>query len=378
LSRDGGSIWDSERPINVVISLFFWVAAFLTYASAFRDQPHALFALACLIIGRFTSTFVHECGHAIAALACRWRIILFVVRPIGIQIPNRNLAIIRRSFKTELGGWVATVPGAPSVDTQRSWSIILAAGPAASFLLAAVAILGSVTWLRAFDGAAVAVSRIGIGLAVQSLHSCVLTLLPTVRSGNRSDGEKLRALGRGENDYELNRPLIWLETMLSNNVRLSAVPDWLVSQARATAGESEDGERFLASLDIGRALDSAQVDTARARTLIEAFRERHGVNGWLAACDVYLAAVWEGDADRAKAALSGIRIEPAVPELSLAAEAAVAARSGETALARSKLREMREAVKRKSPFKDLTFRDIRRQIERLLTDAKRQYSLESR
>ena len=366
MSQDDGSIWDGKRPDIVAISLAFWVAAFLIYASAFRDQPHAMFAIACLMIGRFSSTFVHECGHAIAALARGWRIIVFVVRPIGFQVPNRNLAIVRRGFKTEAGGWVSTVPSTPDVDTQRNWSIILWAGPVASVLLAAAAVLASITVLRPYDGAALSVSRIGLGLALQSLHACALTLLPTAGPGERSDGEQLRALARPDADYALNRPLIWLETLLRNNVRLRALPEWLVSEARSLAPGSEELARYVATIEIGRILDSAPVDVVRARILIDAFRERFGPDGWLAACDAWLAAIWEAHADRAKDALAGIGIAPSVPQMSLAAEAAVAARLGERTLARAKLRDMRKAVNRASPFQDLTFRDIRRQVESVL------------
>jgi hypothetical protein len=55
-----------------------------------------------------------------------------------------------------------------------------------------------------------------------------------------------------------------------------------------------------------------------------------------------------------------------VPELTFAAEAALAARTGDAVLARSKLEAMEEAVKRASPFHNPTFADIGRQIERLL------------
>ncbi|MEA2207264.1 MAG: hypothetical protein QOE77_4040 [Blastocatellia bacterium] len=57
---------------------------------------------------------------------------------------------------------------------------------------------------------------------------------------------------------------------------------------------------------------------------------------------------------------------PGVPELTFAAEAALAARTGDAVLARSKLEAMEEAVKRASPFHNPTFADIGRQIERLL------------
>lgn len=363
MSEDGAT---NSRPLAVrLLALAIWVAAFLAHASAFRDQPQWALAFLCLVPAQFLVALVHECGHALAALACGWRVVLFVVRPIGIQIPNRNLAIVRSGYRQEAGGWVVSVPRSPEAGTEQSWSIIVAAGPIASFLLAAFAILGWASFLRPLDSDAVAISWIGLGLGLQSFYSGLFSLLPAGTPGRWSDGDQLRALERAEGCFA-SRPVAWVEALLGSNVRLRAIPDWLVAEARTLSGSSQDIARYVDTLDIGRTLDGASVDVALARSQIEAFRARYGTDGWLAACDAYLAAIWEGDAERAKAALAEPGISPGVPQMSLAAEAAVAARTGESALAHAKLREMRRAVKLASPFRDPTFRDIRRQIERLL------------
>lgn len=346
-------------------------AAFVAYASAFHDQSGLLLGFACLFAGEFLSALVHELGHAAAALACGWRVVIFVIRPFGIQLPNRDFAIVPRGHEAGAGGWVGTVPRTAAVDTRRNWSIVLIAGPAAS---AAMAIAAVLVWAAApgslGDGVA-DLGRLSLGVGIQSFYSCLFTLLSGRWVGRTSDGDRLRALRREESRYERNRPVIWVASLLAFKVRLSALPEWLMTGARASADASDDMVRYVATLDIGRTLDTLPVDIARARALIDDFRARYGSNGWLAGCDAYLAAVWERDPGRAEAALAEIPAADEAHQLSRAATAAVAAAMGEADLAQFMLAEMDSALKRESPFSDATFRDIRRQIEALIGEESR-------
>ena len=124
-----------------------------------------------------------------------------------------------------------------------------------------------------------------------------------------------------------------------------------------------DTARYLATVEAGILLDSSPVDVTRARRLLDHYRALYGSDAWHAACDVWHAAIWERAPDRAEAALRELPGSPEPYALSLAAQAAVAASMGETELARVRLKEMREAVKRESPFRDLTYIDMGRQIE---------------
>lgn len=353
--------------LHGLASAAFHIWAFLAYASAFPEGPHLVLAFASLLAGAFVSALIHESGHALAAWACGWRVIVFAVRPFGLQIPNRDLALIRRGYRDDAGGWVTAVPRAAEYDTARRWALIVAAGPLASLMLAVAA--GGFGWI---EGAPlsrrtqIGLDYLGLGLALQALHGFFFSLLP-VRSAGASDGEYLWALRSRDDDA--NRAIQWLETLLSSNVRLSRLPAWLVDEVRVLGAESESMASYHASLEIGRMLDSAPVDPLRARALIEAFRARFGATPWLAACDAYLAAVWEGEAGRAREALAAGPPSPEPTPLSLAAEAAVAARAGEAALMRFRLDDMANAVKKISPFADPTFRDIRRQVEAVLAEA---------
>jgi hypothetical protein len=352
----------AQRALAVVFSL----AAVILYASAFRDELRILFAVGCLISGRFVSVAVHELGHAIGAWVCGWRVTLIVIRPFGLQIPNRNLAIVPANFRPGASGWVSSVPSAPGRATRGRRQIIVAGGPVTSLTIAALAIIGAFTFLRPADGVGVLTGNLALGFAAQALYEGVITLLPARRLGWSSDGTQLRALRREDGNILIGNAIGWIAGLLDDKVRLRALPAWMLAEARRIAEDSDALVKYLATIEIGRALDSKTVDPIRARTLIEDHRALYGASGWLTTCDAWLAAAWEADAARAEAALAGPAEPPSTPELTLAAQAALAARQGNRALARAKLREMKLVVRRGSPFRDTTFCDIGRQIESLL------------
>jgi hypothetical protein len=158
--------------------------------------------------------------------------------------------------------------------------------------------------------------------------------------------------------------------LATSQVRLRDRPAWMVAAAEsATYPTEEIGShmtRYLATAEIGTVLDSVTVDVPLARRLIDEHRATYGDGDWLASCDAWLAAIWEGDAERASAALARHRGKTTIPQMTLAAEAAIAARTGDASTAKARLREMDKEIRQLSPFRDETFRDIRRQVEALL------------
>ncbi|MEO6215306.1 MAG: site-2 protease family protein [Sphingomonas sp.] len=214
-----------------LLAVAFWAAAFVIYLTAYRDEPHVLFAALSLLAGAFVCTLVHETGHAVAALVCGWRIIAFVVRPIAWQIPNRNLVVLPRGFQKQFGGWVATVPRQFDPREKAQWCAILAGGPAASLALALIAFFGSWLFSEEPDRAGIAFAGVALGLGLQSLRVCVFAILPSAVDGVASDGAQWRAARRTDSDYEANRALQWIGTMLHFNVRLRDLPEWLLAGA---------------------------------------------------------------------------------------------------------------------------------------------------
>lgn len=354
------------RLLLRIFGAIWWFMIFASYMNASRGGSLILFAGLCLIVGAFVSTLVHEAGHAVAALARGWRIIAFVVRPIAWQVPNRDLVMLPRRFKQHSSGWLVTVPRQADPDAKAQWSTIIAAGPIASLALALIAFF--VCWIFSDQPyrTGIAISSVALGLGLQALNACVFTILPSTIAGVVTDGDQWRALRRADSGYALNRSLKWCHTLLHYDVRLRDLPEWMLAGVGEAPDRSADTLKWLATVRIGQVLDSSRVDALLARRLIDEFRAAHESSEWLAACDAYLAAMWEVDLDRARTSLAERADLPVTLAIFMAAEAAVAARAGEQGVARTKIKAMAATRRRESPFRDFTFGDIRAQIEALL------------
>ena len=129
----------------VLIWLVGTACAFMLYGSAFVATPTLVAAIICTVVGGLIATLVHEAGHAVAALACGWRVVAFSVRPIGLHVPSRRLVWLPREHRKDLGGYVASVPTTLARGTIGRWMWIVAGGPAASLLFAAIALISRET-----------------------------------------------------------------------------------------------------------------------------------------------------------------------------------------------------------------------------------------
>jgi Zn-dependent protease len=122
--------------------------------------------------------FVHECGHAYAALKFRWRLTRFAVFPIAYRPKTKKLEFwIMPSG--DLGGVVQVTD--LGWATRYQTRLFAAAGPAANFLLAAVA-LGAIYLLPSVQDllGSVFVTSLFLGLG---------NLIPwKSRKGAKSDG----------------------------------------------------------------------------------------------------------------------------------------------------------------------------------------------
>lgn len=341
---------------------------FLLYALILFSVPYSpLLGIPLWFVAQWLVTLLHEAGHALAAWACGWRVIVFAVRPLALRLPDRDIAFLGRYPRNGYGGWVLSVPGRPAVATRGRFAIIVAAGPIICLLLALILLAISTLPNRGSDGHDLRGGLIACGFAVLALRSCLFSLFPSAHLEGVSDGQNLWRLWRDDGEWATTRPVLWLGSMLYYRVRLRDLPPWMVEATRSAMPAEERHDQNMAGIDIGIVLDSAQVDVARARGMIEAYRGRYGGSEWLDSVDAYCAALFESDAARARATLwRGARTEGLRPMV-MAAEAAVAAREGDMATARSRLGAMRAAVKAASPFRNPTFGDIGRQIEGLLT-----------
>ncbi|HSI19679.1 MAG TPA: site-2 protease family protein [Sphingomonas sp.] len=343
-------------------SIYISIALCLAYATAFFTVYAIPLGIFCYFAGQFIGTLLHELGHAAAARACGWRVVAIIAWPFGVQLDHRQLVPIARRHRNGLRGYVACLPAGLEVATLKRYAIILMAGPLSSLSIGVIALISAGTWLTALDNDAMRPSIIGVAFALQTFDTFLWTAVP---NGRTNDGAQLLKIWRSDMTLGL-RPLGWLRTLLDHRTRLRDLPPWLIEAARRVPLPTDQLTAHLAGLEIGMVLDTLPVDAPRARALIDDFRSRYEASEWLDSCDAYFAAVWEANAAGARATLwPGERTEDMRPMV-MAAEAAVAAREGDVATARSRLAEMRRAVKRKSPFHDATFADIGRKIEEIL------------
>jgi hypothetical protein len=363
----GSGRW--AREADSALAFLLTIAALAVYASALHREALA-FGVLCLLLGIFFATLIHELGHAAAAAVCGWRVVMVVARPIGIQVPNRNVAwVAGPSALPAESGWVVCVPKSPEVNRPQRWRIILAAGPAASLAASALALGAWMILPPPSPSPGVAAGRLCLGFALQSFRLGLATL-DIAGTNDGRDGAKLRALRRDPSTYPGLDPVIWLETLTGSKLRLRERPEWLLNAAKTAALSSPETAKRTAMFEIGVTLDSSPVDVEEARLRIAHYRARFGADRWLVACEAYLAAIWERDPDRGAALLAESAPGPDVPELDLAAGAAVAARSGDVDNARLLLKAMCKELRRGSPFRDPTYRDIEGQIRAVIAEAK--------
>jgi hypothetical protein len=314
------------------------------------------------VLGIYVCIWIHELGHAAAALASGWRVVIFAVQPFAFHLANREVARMRRDEDAELGGYVFSVPSRPGVATIGRKAFIVAAGPLANIAFGLI-LTGYAASLR--PGIWFGTTLFALGL--QSFWIAGGALLPRAPAQYRTDGRSLLWLYRGRAEFARIMPVGWLEALANHQVRLRDQPQWLLDLAEARLAGQEGAESWFDARRIGRMLDSEQVDVAGTRAALDAYRDRHGTSEWYSYCDVYLAAVWEGDAGAA-ARLWQDAGKPFLVPLRHAAEAAVAARSGDAEGMKVALDAMDEALRSRSTFTDLTFRDIRSRIAAILQE----------
>jgi len=260
-----------------------------------------------------------------------------------------------------------SLPLSSRVWTRERYAVIVGGGPAASLLQTAVAIALAVHWAPS-SGSGLDLFALSIGFALASGATSLSTLTPSSRvNGNADIQNFLRTLRTDELQWSRERALNWLFSLTKHKLRLRDLPHWMIEEAREQVGAiGGDHQRAYDSLIIGIVLDSAPVDRTDARKRLDDFRSKYGGSPWLDSCDAYFTAVWEGDAALARRRLWRGDGDEDMRPMILAADAAVSAREGDGRVARVLLAQMRDAVRKRSIFPDLTFRDIERQIEGLL------------
>lgn len=345
---------------------FALVWAFAGFWSSFPAGVRGFLAIPMLLVAVWLVTLVHEFGHALATVLVGWRIAAFAAGPLGIQLVNRQFAIIRRSKRTEMEGFVLPVPASAAVFTRGRNALIDVAGPVTSLVVAFVGIGIGLSQASPYNSDFEPAGLV-LGVGVLSLIVAAHTILPLGPNDRLVDGQHfLRMLRLDDSLWRRYRALSSLHALARYQVRLRDLPEWMLAEAEQEAVNNPDLAKAYECMVIGIALDSAPVDRVTTRSLLDDFRAKYGGSVWLDSCDAYFIAIWEGDAERARDRLWVGESEDDMVAMQLAAEGAVHARAGDAQSARRLVEQMRRAIRKRSAFPDPTFRDIERQILALL------------
>lgn len=371
-ARGGGNWGDKLRLAVVFVSS---ISATITLMAAVGSQWLLLVVVLLLFAWMAFDILLHEVGHAVMARLCGWDIIVFAAGPYAYHVQNRETAYLDRRNRGEFAGYVLPSPRSERVWTLGRHMLISVGGPLANFIAAAILFLIH-GHLPVIGVASTYVdwSMVALAMAQFSLGAGFYNILPFGMQD--CDGKHIRGYARlSAEHWRRYRALGQIQLLLKYRVRLRDLPMWMVEESRRVATESDSDDGLAQSshaVDVGIILDSPPVDLAEARQYLDDHLRLYGDSEWLASCDAYFTAVWEGDAERARARLwTGAASSDEMRPLVLAAAVSVEARAGNVELARQLLADMRAANAAQTVFTDHTFRDIGRQIDDVIAGASR-------
>lgn len=346
------------------------VLAFWSTALCFGAFPAGWFLAGYLLLFGLIplAVLVHEVGHAAASVLVRWNVIVISVGWIALQVQRRRLLVSSRVSLQDAGGWVFSVPPRKELNTANREAAIILGGPIASLLQAVgcFAVAGSLGPFE-LEGA----FRVDLGIAAFAALGSSFFLLTAVpmemgESKRANDGEMLRRLLNRRSEDGLIQHYAVLTTMLSCGVRLRDLHSWLLEELNAKSDEIPWAKMVHDQLEIGRLLDAERADPALIRAKITDYWQVHEPSDWLRACDGYLAAVYEHDLDRVREMVSELNQPSTLPQMEKAVKAALASLEGNRPNAAILLDQMDQVVSAGSPYRDDTYRDIRKQIENIV------------
>ena len=206
-------------------------------ASWFLQYDDGRTSVLALPFAWFVSTFLHEGGHAVGALAGRFRLLVFAVWPVKFYRRKDSWTAEwwRGAFRSGLAGFVAAYPkDSANLVPRLAW--LVACGPLASFALAVV----SWTLARYFDdGIRWLPPQLNI-LAVIAMLQGLLSIWPVSNQRAATDGARLLALRRGGEAAERFASLLVLLGCSSAGQRPRDWDPEMVGRAAGRMDESAD------------------------------------------------------------------------------------------------------------------------------------------
>ena len=249
-----------KRQVVRAVSVVFGILLGLALARISSATPLAPLTF---LFSFMAAIFVHELGHAVAALIVRFQVQSFTVGPVMMHREAAGLRFRRTGFK--IGGLVTIVPVGLH-DLGKRMLIVVIGGPASSFLFAALAFAAGrffgeplrSSWMNPFS---VVSGALGI-----------LSLIP-MRSFYRSDGAQIWDLLRSPAKAESHCALLALAGAAKAGLRLR---DWDRELIAKVLSVTNDAASVVSANVIAyeSAMDHREFDLAN-RYLEAALRLRH-------------------------------------------------------------------------------------------------------
>lgn len=195
---------------------------------------------------------VHECGHALATIFVRFKLVSISIGPLALQLVSRRIRLRRSGLA--LGGLTMAVPQGTE-NLRERFMVMIAAGPATSIIAGVTAIaVGRAIRSSSWGGWC---SAWGYG----SLLLAVLSLIPN-RKFYYSDGARFALLMRNTPSAERNCAMLALSAAASAGTRPR---DWNseILHAACVGPDDGSGDGLRAALfGYEYAMDSRKFDEA--------------------------------------------------------------------------------------------------------------------
>lgn len=174
----------------------------------------------------FGVLLAHELGHVLGGWAVGFRFLLLIVGPLKVTRTAHGLAWGLNTNLALMGGLAGCMPTAahaqlPLTALNRRLMVLVAGGPAASWLLAGLA-----GWLASLSTGEAGL-LLGL-LAAMSAGIGMVTLIPGTTSGFSTDGGQLLALWRNDPGAAIRAAVLVLQTAALSGTRPRDLdPVWL-------------------------------------------------------------------------------------------------------------------------------------------------------
>jgi hypothetical protein len=331
--------------------------AWMVVSSLFQGAGHSGgLWLVALLICPFPCALIHELGHAAFAKVAGWRVALIHVAPFSWRPSDGRFAVVGAPGGQDFAGYCAIMPGSGAA-TRGGYILGVLGGPIASAVLAVLAALAAIAFLDAYnntgggltpvprsDGTMAlrieperqsldrAITPFFAALSALSAYAAVFSLWPARFKRFYNDGALIVDALTGR--VETRNAYAWINVAMAEGVSPRHWPAWTVAAVKA-AMDKDNPPSGAAMFALFLAVDSAPMDAAAARKAIESIKASDAwkderIRDWLLPWDAIVAALLEGDADRAQSSYDQIDLERFGSTAdALAARAAIAARRRE-------------------------------------------------